>query len=222
MRLHQLRLPTPDPDASVAFYRDVLQLPVSGTRVGVGWSEIELVATDNPVGSVHLAFNLPHARFDAAIAWLAPSAALLHDSQGRQRFHLDGQWQSDSVYFAGPDGAVLELIARQPLGRGGERRGPFAGEELLCLSEVGLPTADVAAVRASVATHLNARPLGPVNKAFAALGDHEGLLIVVDHHRPWFPQLRQQPWAQGIHLTLQGPTPGTHLSDATGWQIATI
>ena len=40
-------------------------------------------------------------------------ATLLHAPDGQARFALARGWQSESVYFAGPDGAVLELIARR-------------------------------------------------------------------------------------------------------------
>ncbi|WP_068817180.1 glyoxalase/bleomycin resistance/dioxygenase family protein, partial [Xanthomonas translucens] len=149
MRIVQLSLPASDPAASAAFYRDVLQLPVAATQVRIGWSLLDLVAANVEVGSVHLAFNLPHARFDAACAWLSWRVPLLHDPLGESRFVLDAAWQSQSLYFAGPDGAVLELIARKPLPVHATAAGAFSAAELLCISEIGLPSAQVPAVVAA-------------------------------------------------------------------------
>src|SRR5688572_16997582 len=115
MRITQLSLPASDPAASAAFYRDVLQLPVVATQVRIGWSLLDLLLADAEIGSMHLAFNIPPARFDAACDWLSRRVPSLRDPLGEVRFALDAAWQSQSVYFAGPDGAVLELIARRPL-----------------------------------------------------------------------------------------------------------
>jgi len=219
MRLLHLLLPSLDPAASAAFYRDVLDLPVHGHRVRAGWSDIELVPAADAVGCVHLAFNVPHARFEAAAAWLAARTPLLRDPLGQARFRLDGAWQSESVYFTGPDGAVLELIARRPLGDTTRHTGVFRGAEIQCLSEVGLPSADVATVTRSLGNHFDARPLAPASEAFAPLGDHDGLLIVVERRRRWFPEQRRLPWARGVRLTVSGRQPGLRLGDAEGWEI---
>ncbi|MEW2875306.1 hypothetical protein AB1B06_28980, partial [Pseudomonas aeruginosa] len=61
-------------------------------------------------------------------------------------FALESSWQSQSVYFTGPDGLILELIGRRRL-PASACEGVFHGSELTCLSEVGLPSRDVEAVR---------------------------------------------------------------------------
>ncbi|QNH23205.1 hypothetical protein HEP73_04158 [Xanthomonas sp. GW] len=219
MRITHLSLPASDPAASAAFYRDVLQLPVAATQVRIGWSLLDLVAANAAVGSAHLAFNIPAARFDAACAWLSRCVPLLRDPLGESRFALDAAWQSQSVYFAGPDGAVLELIARKPLPAHAIADGAFSAAELLCISEIGLPTAQVPAVAAAAQERMGLPPFVPVSDAFAPLGDHEGLLIVVDAQRRWFPEQRQLPFAQGVRVVVEGVRGGQVLRDAAGWQV---
>jgi len=219
MRITRLSLPASDPAASAAFYRDVLQLPVAATQVRIGWSLLDLVAANAAVGSAHLAFNIPAARFDAACAWLSRRVPLLRDPLGESRFALDAAWQSQSVYFAGPDGAVLELIARKPLPAHAIADGAFSASELLCISEIGLPSAQVPAVAAAAQQRMGLPPFMPVSDAFAPLGDHEGLLIVVDAQRRWFPEQRQLPFAQGVRVVIEGVRGGQVLRDAAGWQV---
>jgi len=219
MRITQLSLPVSDPAASAAFYRDVLQLPVAATQVRIGWSLLDLVAANAAVGSVHLAFNIPAARFDAACAWLSRRVPLLRDPLGESRFALDAAWQSQSVYFAGPDGAVLELIARKPLPAHAIADGAFSAAELLCISEIGLPSAQVPAVAAAAQQRMGLPPFMPVSDAFAPLGDHEGLLIVVDAQRRWFPEQRQLPFARGVQVVVEGMRGGQVLRDAAGWEV---
>ncbi|EKU26639.1 VOC family protein [Xanthomonas graminis] len=222
MRIVQLSLPCSDPVASAAFYRDVLQLPVAASQVRIGWSQLELVATTN-VGSVHLAFNIASARFAAACDWLSRRVPLLCDplgeSLGESRFALDAAWQSQSLYFAGPDGAVLELIARKPLPVHATAAGAFSAAELLCISEIGLPSAQVPAVVAAAQQRLGLPPFVPVSDVFAPLGDHEGLLIVVDAQRRWFPEQRQLPFAQGVRAVVAGVRGGQMLRDPAGWEV---
>lgn len=222
MRLLHLTQPCHDPSAVAEFYRQILQLPVRGTRVQVGWSEIELISSADAIGCLHLAFNVAPARFAAAVRWLAARRPLLRDRQGRQRFALADNWQSESVYFAGPDGAVLELIARRRLPSPPPVQGPFHGRELLCVSEVGLPSTDVTAVTNSLGNHFRVEPLAPATAKFAPLGDDEGLLIVVEARRRWFPEQRQLPWARGVQLHLQGPPVGLQLADAQGWELRSV
>jgi catechol-2,3-dioxygenase len=219
MRITQLNLPASDPAASAAFYRDVLHLPVAATQVRIGWSLLDLVPASAAVGSVHLAFNIPPARFDAACAWLSRRVPLLRDPLGESRFSLGAAWQSQSVYFAGPDGAVLELIARKPLPAHAVADGEFSAAELLCISEVGLPSAQVAAVAAAAQERMGLPPFMPVSDVFAPLGDHEGLLILVDAQRRWFPEQRQLPFARGVRVLVEGARGGQVLSDVAGWEV---
>lgn len=219
MHLRHLVLPCLDPDLTLRFYRDVLQLPIHGNAVRIGWSTLECVQAQRPVGSVHLAFNVAPSRFQAAAQWISARATLLSDAHGREHFALDGVWQSHSVYFAGPDGAVLELIARNALQDAPVGDGQFGGEELLCLSEIGLPSNNVEVVTRSLAHHFGLQPFAPPLEGFAALGDDHGLLIVVDQRRRWFPQQRQLPWADGLRISVDAPEPGLHLRDAQGWEL---
>lgn len=219
MRITRITLPSIDVDACLAFYRDVMQLRTLNHTVQVGWTRIDIVPAAEDTGSVHLAFNIPRNRFAAACAWVAERAMLLRDPMGEERFHLDGAWQSDSVYFAGPHGSVLELIARHPLDLDGPRNAPFHGQEIACVSELGLPTSDVPGLVRSLVTRMGIQPFGDISDAFAPMGTHEGLLIVVDRRRLWFPELRQPPGAKGVAATLDGVLPESRVVDGLGWTL---
>jgi len=218
MRITHLTLPSSDPEACLAFYRDVLQLPVEGTVVRVGWTEVEVVrGSAAPVSSetegrptpqgdqagraIHLAFNIPPQRFDAACDWLARRALILRDASGTERFELGGVWQSRSVYFAGPHDAVLELIARNALLSPCAVEGEFHGTEIVCVSEVGLPTRDVLHLSTALKRDLGIESFGEPSEGFSPLGDDEGLFIVVDEARSWFPEGRLLPTALGVRVT---------------------
>jgi catechol 2,3-dioxygenase-like lactoylglutathione lyase family enzyme len=174
MRITRLTLPSTDVEASLAFYRDVLQLRTTGTTVHVGWTDIDIVPSPVDTGSVHLAFNIPHHRFEAACAWLRQRALLLRDPLGEERFHVGGAWDAESVYFAGPHDAVLELIARRPLAFDNASDGDFRSSDIVCVSEVGLPTDDVPALVRNLVVATGLTPFGDVSDVFVPMGGHEG------------------------------------------------
>ena len=96
---------------------------------------------------------------------------LLRDEDGHDEFDF-GNWDgARSIYFDDPEGNVIELVAR-----------PEPRPEL-SLAEVGLATTDVAA-----AVDALGLPLYDGDRAsFAAVGDADGLLILVIVGRGWFP-----------------------------------
>lgn len=220
MRIEHLTLPVSDLAAVEAYFRDVLQLPVDGGRVQVGWSALQLVpAGELPVGGVHLAFNVPHNRFTEATAWLDARATRQRNAEGKEHFTFEGRWDSESIYFTGPDGLILELIARRRL-PASALHGAFHGSEMTCISEVGLPAVSVAVTQARIEATFGLEPLSPPTPYFAPMGDDEGLLIVADATRRWFPEQRSLPNARGVQARLSGVTAGAELIDAAlGWRV---
>ncbi len=219
MRILHIALPVSDVAQVGTYFNNVLQLPVNGDSVQIGWTRLQLrAAGSDPVGGVHLAFNVPANRFVAATEWLLARAPLQTNAKGEAHFTFGDAWASESIYFEGPDGLILELIGRRRL-PASERVGPFHGSELTCVSEVGLPTADVPALHARAEAALALRPLSPPTPHFAALGDDEGLLIVVDPTRAWFPEQKVLPNARGIEVRAGEVLPGELEDRSHGWRV---
>ena len=223
MRIRHLTLPSVDPDACLAFYRDVMELPVRDHVVTVGWTSFDVVPAETNAGSVHLAFNIPPHRFDAACAWISERALILSTPENQRRFRLQGAWQSESIYFAGPHDSVLELIARDPLAERtvqSAAHDTFHGREIACVSEVGLPTDDVPALVDELTSNFGIPVFDDASAAFVPMGTHEALLIVVDRRRPWFPEQRLTPGALGLSVHLDGVTGRGSFADANGWVLS--
>ncbi|AWH26947.1 hypothetical protein [Stenotrophomonas sp. YAU14D1_LEIMI4_1] len=223
MRLLHLTLPVSNVETVADYFRDVLQQRVIGHHVHIGWSTIDLQpAGTRATGGVHLAFNVPDNRFPEAMGWLRERTPLQRNPEGVDYFALESSWQSQSVYFTGPDGLILELIGRKRL-PAGTHTGAFHGSELQCLSEVGLPSDDVDAVRADVSARFGLQPLSPPSAQFAPMGDDEGLLIVVAADRRWFPEQKDLPNAQGLVLQIGGVAGSGELHDhGRGWRVHTV
>lgn len=219
MRIHTLQLPVSDVAQVGGYFADVLQLPVQDDVVRIGWTEMQLrPAGNNLIGGVHLAFNVPADRFEAATEWLLARTPLQRNAAGETHFTFGGRWDSESIYFDGPDGLILELIGRRRLPASG-RVGRFHGSELTCVSEVGLPTADVAALSERAIAAFGLGYLSPPVACFAALGDDEGLLIVVDATHRWFPEQKVLPNARGILVRLGDVDAGELHDTEQGWRV---
>jgi catechol-2,3-dioxygenase len=118
MLIRQVELPVWDAVQAARFYGDVLDLP---TRTGGGVVQVEvgpsvLLLHPGPVepGAYHAAITVPKDRFAEAKVWLQKRVSLL-ERDGLDEFALGAPWNSQSLYYAGPDGILLELIARHDL-----------------------------------------------------------------------------------------------------------
>jgi catechol-2,3-dioxygenase len=218
MRIDDVRIGTGDVDAAAAFYRDVLDLPVSiddgEAVVSVGRSTITLVPGAGAGESNHLAFTIPRNESAAAEQWLAERTDLLAWNDGESRLVLGEPWESESLYFYGPDGVILELITRGRLDNDAE--GPFTSAHLLCVSEVGLATDDVAGAFAAIRGTFGVETFAGESPHFTTAGDQDGILILVTTGRPWFPT-RDTRAVTPVEVTISGVDAGA-VSDA-GWTV---
>lgn len=203
MLINRVELPVSDVEHAGRFYRDVLGLPtrVVGdcAEVWVGASTLLLRRQPVAPGAYHCAITIPAVQFNEAKSWLRHRVALLR-RDGLDQFALGAPWNSQSLYFTGPDGAILELIARHDLPA--VLRRPFSSADLLCISEIGLAVADVPATVAQLQDTLHLPVFGSAAADFTPVGDHNGLLIVVRRDRPWFPTAAVTPSTGPIVVTI--------------------
>lgn len=192
------------------FYGATLGLPVSredvegAVVVRVGSTRLRLQHRPDEVGCDHLAVTIPGDGFDAAKRWLRDRVDLL-ERDGDDEFEGPAGWDSRSLYFSGPSGCVLELIARRRL-PDALGRGPFTIAGLRCISEVGVAVQDVPdAVR--ILADAGLQPFGGVaGDSFAAVGDERGLIVLAAEHRAWAPTDDRRAIRSPLHVTATGVT----------------
>jgi catechol-2,3-dioxygenase len=185
MQFHEVRLKTADLEQQYNFYTQVLRLPAelaSGSlTVQVGRSRLVLEpgAAD---ARYHIAFDVPENQIMAAKAWLSPRLA--PDDWDGEALYDFASWNAHAFYFFDPAGNILECIARHNQPNASDR--PFAETHLLAISEVGLVVDNV---RETVETLRVALGVGVYDGAgsdmFTAVGDEQGLCIVVKRGRVW-------------------------------------
>jgi catechol 2,3-dioxygenase-like lactoylglutathione lyase family enzyme len=189
MRITRIELLATDLDEIERFYGALLELPVSrggdSVTVTIGWSTVVFRVGEARPGAIHIAFTIPRNQFAEAKVWLASRVDIL-SSGGTDELVLDREpWHSKSLYFRGPDGIDLELIARQNLPVDSSE--PFSGASLLCVSEVGRAIPDVPTEVERLRREFGIEPFGDWVDEFAPVGDQEGLFILVKEGRVWFP-----------------------------------
>lgn len=183
MQIEEALLPTRSASVVAGFF-DRLGCEVErdgpSVTVAIGLSRLRFVESDFE-GAHHLAFTIPTGSFDLARRWLGQRVLLL-SVDDRTEFGGPPSWDSRSMYFDGPDDQVLELIERRALRGGVLRRCRSRVRERDRRGSPGRPRRgrDPASSRPPA---LRER----ATSEFAAVGDVDGLLILVTPGRAWFP-----------------------------------
>ncbi|AMM19347.1 hypothetical protein AX769_03375 [Frondihabitans sp. PAMC 28766] len=212
MRITHVSLPVRAADEWLAFFSDVLGAPRArpdaSPTVHVGTSTVDFRQDAGQQGDHHLAFAIPEAQLDEAKEWLDRRAALLL-VDGADEVECSPAWDAHSVYFDGPDGSVLEFIARRALPHGVP--GPFTASDIVDVSEVGMTAPSVPATARDLSTSAGVGPYGgEPGPTFAPVGTVEGLLILVAEGRTWFPTDDRTAAASAIAVHAVGGRPGRY------------
>jgi catechol-2,3-dioxygenase len=191
MKIQSLTLPSSNIDSMREFYSKVLGLKLveqdgQSFTLQAGSTRLTFSGTkDGKASKHHLAFNIPPNLFQEAKAWLAARTVLVRGKEGQVEFDFSN-WNALGMYFIDPDGNIGELIARDmlpPVETAG-----FSAEHILSVSEIGIPVADVPGTVALLRQSAGLQPYRGETETFAAVGDENGLLIVVQQGREWYPK----------------------------------
>lgn len=222
----ELRLLTAKLDAIAPFYEKALGLPVTrrGDTVTIAAGRSRLVfssATDGTSPYYHVAFNIPENKLGPAIEWTKDRFELLVDPRTESEIVHFRNWNAHSVFFIDPAHNLLEFIARHTLENAND--GAFSPADILNTSEIGVVVEDVPSTAGLLERELGvAAYAAPPNPAFGAVGDENGLFIVVPPGRPGrWPEWRGfgGPFPTGIVIDAAGS--GTLSLPGYPYRIAT-
>ncbi len=149
-----------------------------------GGSEITFkAAPENTEPFYHFAFNIPENKLSEAKEKLSRKLKLI-SLNGEDEFYFSS-WNAHSVYFHDPSGNIAELIARHNLRNSSSDE--FSGKSILSVSEFGLPVNDVEKSYGEINNEFNIPVFSGGVKEFCAAGNDNGLFIIVNKGRKWFP-----------------------------------
>lgn len=196
MKFLEITLPVHDPSRWVSWLSGHLGTPPTGGHgVRIGWTILHFTtdSSDDPPGrGHHLAFAIPTGSInDAARRIEEETGQPLLSDDGATVIDRGGNWASRSVYFAGPENSVLELIEHTDRPASAATSPSDGPPELLGVAEIGHGVSDVAAAGDNLATRYGeGLPHGfgdPARRVIAAYGDIDGAVILAGKDRPWYP-----------------------------------
>ncbi|HEY5463517.1 MAG TPA: hypothetical protein VIJ95_09710 [Hanamia sp.] len=142
------------------------------------------IKSENPV--YHLAINIPCNKINDARNWLAERVDIISVDENNDIANFT-DWNAKSVYFFDNNGNILELIARFDLLNSENEM--FCNKSFICISECGIATDDANELTERIIS-VTKLPVFSKQKRrddFSALGDDNGLLILSDTKRKWYP-----------------------------------
>ena len=191
MRIKELHLLTNNLKDTAQFYTQVLGATVKGENeqelsllLGETLISFQNSPEENPV--YHVAFDIPGNKLEEAYQWLKQRTTILPVT-AETEFSDFQLWNAKSFYFYDNNGNLLELICRYDLDNNSDLI--FDGSSILYVSEIGLVSDDVPFLAETLMNKygLEVYSKQPAQDNFTALGDDEGLLIIVNADRNWFP-----------------------------------
>ena len=205
MKIKEVKLKTCQLEAISSFYDSLIGLEILDKQAAystfrAGESSLTFqTASSGESGFYHVAFTIPTNKFVEAKQWVKDLGISLFAKEGQDEFPLES-WNATSLYFYDPDANLIEFIAHHSLDNAANE--PFGPNQLLRISEIGLPVEHVPETVHKLKDAFQLSLWGGDGIQFAPLGDVQGLLIVVDEQRPWFPDGRA-PAMLDTHVTLE-------------------
>ncbi|HET6994190.1 MAG TPA: hypothetical protein VFI06_04360 [Chitinophagaceae bacterium] len=194
MQINRLILQTSALKPLTDFYIKLMELPGSTTgknvtTIKIGSTELEFQQATTADPFYHFAINIPANKIEEAKKWLIERVELIWIDQYKSDIADFVNWHAKSVYFYDPAGNILELIARFDLHN--STPGSFSSKQFLSVSEMGLVFREDELDKCT-GDLLNQYQLPYFDKQpplpqFRAVGDDEGLFIIVPEKRNWFP-----------------------------------
>jgi catechol-2,3-dioxygenase len=195
MNILEIQLQSADILYTRKFYEETLGMRIldadgSSLKIAAGFSLLIFNKTENKKPYYHFAFNIPANQFEEAHAWASQRVQLLPVTPGNTIADFKN-WNAKAFYFYDNNRNIVEFIARFDLNNASNK--PFNGSSVFSVSEIGIVTdnAKVDSRKIMEEYGLNYFFRQPPQDDFVAVGDDNGLLIIVDNNRNWYPT--QQP-----------------------------
>ncbi|MEO6547681.1 MAG: hypothetical protein ABIN94_06760 [Ferruginibacter sp.] len=191
MLIKEVQLLTNDLAQTKLFYQDMLglQLVQSGHDQLIfqaGLSRLIFILTRNDMPCYHFAFNLPNNQLEAALRWMSSKIPLMEISPGNVIADFIN-WNAKAFYFFDNNKNIVEMITRFDLDNASGN--PFDGSAIQSVSEVGIVVEDpgMYALELKKKYGIDFYSKQQPARDFIAVGNDEGLLIIVSQNRKWYP-----------------------------------
>src|SRR5690606_29159223 len=215
MDLLEIRLLTDDLVGTRQFYHDQLGMDIqfedsNQLKLAAGLSTLIFTRSDIPA-VYHFAFTIPSNRFEEAHSWTGSILPLL-EMEAQNTIADFKKWNAKAFYFYDNNKNIVEFISRFDLKN--DTSNSFDGASVCCVSEIGIVGDSAQSLSEKLISEyglpyfIKQQP----QPDFSAIGDDNGLFIVVSENRPWYPtQLKAGRYPTGIRFKHAGKIYDTNL-----------
>jgi len=191
MDIQEIEILTDDLSETETFYSGMLGLSL--TRKGqnsisflAGQSILTFTKSIKLNPKYHFAFNIPHNKLDEAIIWSKSKFNLLENADNGIVANFES-WNAKSIYFYDNNKNILEFIARFDLHNSTDKT--FDISSIQSISEIGIVVDSpmMLADKLVKEINLNFFEKGTKSEKFVALGNDNGLFVIVETNRNWYP-----------------------------------
>lgn len=191
MKLEHIQIQTNDIQSTIRFYENILELPIiekneNSVVIQAGNSILKFIENSEFDSIYHLALNIPENKLDEAIEWCKSKVDLIFIEDKKVITNFEN-WNANAIYFYDNNGNLLEFIARHDLDN--SQTEAFSSKAILNISEIGIVNENPLELgKQLVAKHgLQFFSKNVNTELFSAIGNDEGLLIIVQPNRNWYP-----------------------------------
>ena len=188
MKIEELILDTENLTEQISFYQDTLNFKLvkrteSCASFQIGESILTFVTKDK-ASPYHFAFNIPFNKEKEALNWIKNRVKVIPYKNDEIIDFVN--WEAKAIYFYDRDHNIVEFIARRASNH--ETLSEFNSKSVMNISEIGIGTNNIKHVYQELNTMKPIRIFDGSFEKFCALGNNEGLFIVVDLlKKDWFP-----------------------------------
>ncbi len=192
MKILELELLSDNITETESFYKEVLglepYLKENGTLLfyQIGYTKLIFRKSENVNPIYHFAIDVPNNRFDEGHYYMKGRVDIIpvHGGSNIADFR---NWHARSFYFYDNNGNIVEFITRYENDTSSDIS--FSHKSYLSISEIGLVTrkvpdfADMFIAKFGIPVFHRQ----PRAERFTVLGDDEGLFILAEKGREWYP-----------------------------------
>lgn len=190
MDIIELLLPANNLEETERFYAQLLEFDIvhkeeNSISFLVGSSKLIFYKADHP-SNYHFAFNIPKNKLEEAIEWILQKTELIKVENNSYITDFEN-WNAQAVYFYDNEQNILEFITRADLCNLSSEA--FSVKSILNISEIGIVDDEPLKLAEQIIaqTQLDYFEKGPKREDFVALGDDNGLFVISNPHRNWYP-----------------------------------
>ncbi len=191
MKILEIEIQTDNIKETETFYSEILGLQLvnknqNSISFKAGQSKLTFIKSDNINPKYHFAFNIPNNKLEEAILWAKSRLSLIENDENGIIANFES-WNANAIYFYDNNNNIVEFIARFDLENSTEK--PFDISVIESISEIGIVTDKPLDLAETLIESYNLVYFNKSTKSekFAALGNDNGLFIIVETNRKWYP-----------------------------------